>query len=206
MPVSPFRKSKSKKKAAVVAKEEASEKAPSTEPKAEEKGDDFLRLSSLTVGVSGMTCGSCVGTVTRAIESLGPDVEAAVSLASGTARVTGPPSITYDAVAAAIEACGFAAGPCGSGGASGGKCSAGGKCKWLAREICHALVARAFCSGRVLIGLELFLASKHVFHRHLRRQLPVRRHLPLCRLPRHLRQSGRWGLVPCQGQGNLHLR
>ena len=41
-----------------------------------------------------------------------------------------PASVTYDAVTEAIEACGFTAGPCGSaGGASGGKCSAGGKCK-----------------------------------------------------------------------------
>ena len=86
--------------------------------------------SSITVGVSGMTCGSCVNTVTKALENLGPDVQATVSLASGTAHVTSPASVTYDAVTAAIEACGFTAGPCGSaGGASGGKCSAGGKCK-----------------------------------------------------------------------------
>ena len=86
--------------------------------------------SSITVGVSGMTCGSCVSTVTKALENLGPNVQATVSLASGTAHVTGPASVTYDAVTEAIEACGFTAGPCGSaGGASGGKCSAGGKCK-----------------------------------------------------------------------------
>ena len=87
--------------------------------------------NSLTVGVSGMTCGSCVNTVTKALENLGPNVQATVSLASGTAHVTGPASVTYDAVTAAIEACGFTAGPCGNadGGASGGKCSAGGKCE-----------------------------------------------------------------------------
>ena len=87
--------------------------------------------SSITVGVSGMTCGSCVSTVTKALENLGPDVQATVSLASGTAHVAGSSSvITYDAVTAAIEACGFAAGPCGSAaGASGGRCSAGGKCE-----------------------------------------------------------------------------
>ena len=86
--------------------------------------------SSITVGVSGMTCGSCVNTVTKALENLGPDVQATVSLASGTAHVTGPASVTYEAVTAAVEACGFTAGPCGSaGGASGGKCSAGGKCE-----------------------------------------------------------------------------
>ena len=86
--------------------------------------------NSITVGVSGMTCGSCVSTVTKALENLGLDVQATVSLASGTAHVTGPASVTYDAVTEAIEACGFTAGPCGSaGGASGGKCSAGGKCK-----------------------------------------------------------------------------
>jgi len=89
--------------------------------------------NSITVGVSGMTCGSCVGTVTKAIENLGRDVKATVSLASGTAHVTGS-SVTYDAVVAAVEACGFKAGPCGtsSGGGAGGKCSAGGKCEFCA--------------------------------------------------------------------------
>ena len=87
--------------------------------------------ASVTVGVGGMTCGSCVNTVTTALKGLGPGVDATVTLASGTAHVTGPSSVvTLDAVKAAVEACGFEAGPCGSvGGGGGGKCSAGDKCE-----------------------------------------------------------------------------
>ena len=90
--------------------------------------------ASVTVGVAGMTCGSCVNTVTAALKSLGPGVDATVSLASNTAHVTGPSSVvTYDAVKAAVEGCGFVAGPCGGVGKAsggGGKCSAGAKCKF----------------------------------------------------------------------------
>mmetsp|Transcript_27753 Transcript_27753/g.65144 ORF Transcript_27753/g.65144 Transcript_27753/m.65144 type:complete len:177 (+) Transcript_27753:63-593(+) len=107
-----------------------------------------MSSSNITVGVSGMTCGSCVGTVTKAIENLGPGVKATVSLASGTAHVAGS-SVTYDAVVAAVEACGFKAGPCGtsSGGGAGAKCSAGAACTCGENCQCGDTCRCADCPG-----------------------------------------------------------
>ena len=50
--------------------------------------------TSITLSVSGMTCGSCVKTVNSVLTKLGSGVEATVNLASGSATVSGP-GITF---------------------------------------------------------------------------------------------------------------
>jgi len=57
--------------------------------------------------VTGMTCGHCAGTVTRAVQQSAPAAQVKVDLKSGTVDVRGP----HDAgrVIAAIQAVGYAA-------------------------------------------------------------------------------------------------
>eukprot|EP00567_Pseudictyota_dubia_P001583 CAMPEP_0197465294 /NCGR_PEP_ID=MMETSP1175-20131217/64467_1 /TAXON_ID=1003142 /ORGANISM="Triceratium dubium, Strain CCMP147" /LENGTH=221 /DNA_ID=CAMNT_0043001305 /DNA_START=110 /DNA_END=773 /DNA_ORIENTATION=- len=67
--------------------------------------------TSITVSVGGMTCGSCVNTVTNALVNLGSGVSADVNLGSGLATVKGPATIvTFEAIKGAVEDVGFTAG------------------------------------------------------------------------------------------------
>ena len=61
--------------------------------------------TTTTYGVTGMTCGHCVASVTEELEAL-PGVEAVeVSLEQGTATVTG--DVGVDEVRAAVEEAGY---------------------------------------------------------------------------------------------------
>ncbi len=59
--------------------------------------------------VSGMTCGHCVGTVTKAVQTVAPAAEVKVDLKKGIVDVVGQ----HDAsrVVAAIKAAGYTAQP-----------------------------------------------------------------------------------------------
>ena len=58
-----------------------------------------------TFQVQGMSCGHCVGAVTRAIKTLDPAAEVAVDLASGQVVVQSPQD--HAAIARAIEEEGY---------------------------------------------------------------------------------------------------
>jgi copper chaperone len=58
-----------------------------------------------TYRVGGMTCGGCVGAVTRAIRHLDPKAAVAVDLAAGKISVGG--TLAQDAVKRAVEGAGF---------------------------------------------------------------------------------------------------
>ncbi|MCW5626494.1 MAG: heavy-metal-associated domain-containing protein [Burkholderiales bacterium] len=68
-------------------------------------------METTTLNVGGMTCGGCVGSVTRVLQS-SPGVTAAeVSLDRGEAKITFDPAVTSPAaLRKAIEAAGFTAG------------------------------------------------------------------------------------------------
>ncbi len=59
--------------------------------------------------ISGMTCGHCAGTVTKAVQQAAPTAQVQVDLKSGTVHVLGE----HDAnrVMAAMEAAGYTAQP-----------------------------------------------------------------------------------------------
>lgn len=60
---------------------------------------------SLTLTVTGMTCGGCAGRVSRAVRDVPGVVHAEVDLAAGVVHVTG--SAPADAVAAAVGEAGY---------------------------------------------------------------------------------------------------
>lgn len=55
--------------------------------------------------IEGMTCGGCVGAVTRAIQAKAPQARVAVDLKSGTAEVDD--AVPESAVAEAVRGAGF---------------------------------------------------------------------------------------------------
>lgn len=61
----------------------------------------------LRLKVDGMSCGHCVGAVTRAVQTVDPEAEVKVDLAAGTvdARTAADPT----AISGAITAAGYAA-------------------------------------------------------------------------------------------------
>jgi copper chaperone CopZ len=61
-------------------------------------GDIHLRIT-------GMTCGSCVGRVERALKDVRGVTGAEVNLATGSARITGTPDLRE--IAAALDAVGY---------------------------------------------------------------------------------------------------
>ncbi|CAG9184028.1 heavy-metal-associated domain-containing protein [Cupriavidus pinatubonensis] len=69
-------------------------------------------MDTIELKINGMTCGSCVTSVTRALQRV-PGVGAVeVDLARGTARVSGDAQAT-PAMLAALEAAGYEAAPLG---------------------------------------------------------------------------------------------
>jgi len=65
-------------------------------------------MQTIEFKVSGMTCGSCVSHVTKALQSVAGVQNAVVDLASGTARVEGE-HLSQAALAAAVEEEGYGA-------------------------------------------------------------------------------------------------
>ncbi len=61
--------------------------------------------SKMILTVKGMTCGGCVGSVTRAIQRKAPDATVKIDLPSGRVDVSG--LLAPDAARAAIEAAGY---------------------------------------------------------------------------------------------------
>ena len=61
--------------------------------------------TTTTYGVTGMTCGHCVASVTEELEALAGVEAVAVSLEQGTATVTG--DVTEEQVSAAVEEAGY---------------------------------------------------------------------------------------------------
>jgi copper ion binding protein len=60
-----------------------------------------------TYRVQGMTCGHCVGAVTREVEALEPVTEVDVELESGDVTVTSSRPLTDAEIAAAIDEAGY---------------------------------------------------------------------------------------------------
>ncbi|MFI6350406.1 heavy metal translocating P-type ATPase [Streptomyces sp. NPDC050560] len=69
--------------------------------------DSVARTTDLTV--TGMTCAACVGRVEKRLARL-DGVTASVNLATGTARVTHPASVTADELVSVVQAAGYGAG------------------------------------------------------------------------------------------------
>ncbi len=65
-------------------------------------------MQSIELKVSGMTCGSCVSHVSRALQSVPGVQSAVVDLASGTARVEGQ-NLDKAALVATVEEDGYGA-------------------------------------------------------------------------------------------------
>jgi Cu+-exporting ATPase len=59
------------------------------------------------LGIGGMTCNDCVGTVAEALESVPGVSEAEVDLGRRSARVTAQPSVEPDRLANAVRASGY---------------------------------------------------------------------------------------------------
>jgi copper chaperone CopZ len=60
-----------------------------------------------TYRVQGMTCGHCVGAVTREVEALEPVTDVNVELESGDVTVTSTRPLTDSEIAAAIDEAGY---------------------------------------------------------------------------------------------------
>ncbi len=64
-------------------------------------------MSTRTYAVEGMTCGHCAAAVTRELSQV-PDVgDVVVDVAAGTVALTAAPSVTDDAIGAAIDEAGY---------------------------------------------------------------------------------------------------
>eukprot|EP00957_Ditylum_brightwellii_P129760 9898224-Ditylum_brightwellii.AAC.1 len=109
--------------------------------------------NNIVVNISGMSCGSCVKTISNALTAMGDNVTASVDLGSHSATVSGPTHIvTFDSVVSAIEGVGFGASACGSGnnvggGGGGGRCSAGSECTCGDQCECGSNCSCTGCSG-----------------------------------------------------------
>ncbi len=67
-----------------------------------------MSLTTVRIGVSGMTCGNCVRTVERRLASTPGVAKAQVDLAAATATVAfDPDRVSADDLAAAIEKLGY---------------------------------------------------------------------------------------------------
>ncbi|MBB4012572.1 heavy metal translocating P-type ATPase [Niveibacterium umoris] len=66
-----------------------------------------MPLAELDIGIQGMTCASCVARVEKGLKRVPGVLDAAVNLATESARVQTLPGITADALAAAVSAAGF---------------------------------------------------------------------------------------------------
>jgi len=66
-------------------------------------------LAELDLGIRGMTCASCVARVEKGFKRVPGVLDAAVNLATESARVRTLPGVTLEALAAAVEAAGFEA-------------------------------------------------------------------------------------------------
>ena len=66
-------------------------------------------MQTIDLKVSGMTCGSCVKHVEKAIQSIAEVEKVEVSLASGIARVQGNIAQKIDAIIAALKEDGYSA-------------------------------------------------------------------------------------------------
>ncbi|QSI78079.1 heavy metal translocating P-type ATPase [Niveibacterium microcysteis] len=66
-------------------------------------------LAELDLGIKGMTCASCVARVEKGLKRVPGVLDAAVNLATESARIRTLPGVGVEAVAAAIEAAGFEA-------------------------------------------------------------------------------------------------
>ena len=87
-------------------------------------------MDSIQLTVSGMTCGSCVKHVEKAISSI-PDVEKVdVDLASGAVKILGNVSQRMNEIVAAIEEEGYSVKQSSSQVAKevGGSCKSGSSC------------------------------------------------------------------------------
>jgi len=68
-------------------------------------------VETIALKVSGMTCGGCVGSVTRVLKAVPGVTEVAVQLTPGRAEVTyDPASTTPETLKAAIEDAGYEVG------------------------------------------------------------------------------------------------
>ncbi len=66
-------------------------------------------LAELDLGIKGMTCASCVARVEKGLKRVPGVLDAAVNLATESARIRALPGVGVEAVAAAIETAGFEA-------------------------------------------------------------------------------------------------
>ena len=77
---------------------------------------DTITTEVVTIGISGMTCGSCQRRVQHALRSVPGVVDATVDLASGTAAVQFQPSrVPSGAIARAVHDAGYEVVPIGIG-------------------------------------------------------------------------------------------
>ncbi|MCX9154995.1 heavy metal translocating P-type ATPase [Niveibacterium sp. 24ML] len=64
-------------------------------------------LAEVDIGIQGMTCSSCVARVEKGLKRVPGVLDAAVNLATESARIRSLPGVTPDALAAAVSAVGF---------------------------------------------------------------------------------------------------
>lgn len=60
-----------------------------------------------TYTVTGMTCGHCVGAVTREVSALEPVTDVQVALESGEVTVRSTRPLTHEEIAAAVDEAGY---------------------------------------------------------------------------------------------------
>ena len=102
--------------------------------------ESVLRRTELSI--SGMTCAACAARVEKKLALIGPDVVAAVSLATEKATITAPEAVPVQALIAAVQGAGYAAQVAGPAAAapSGGRQPADDQAAYLRRRLILALV------------------------------------------------------------------
>jgi len=110
-------------------------------------------MQVIDLGVSGMTCASCVGRVERALKSVPGVAGAEVNLATERARVTATAGVSVEQLAEAVGKAGYQAAPVTEAGTGGGTPSPARR-----REKLHVVIA-ACLSAPLLAGMAGHLAG-----------------------------------------------
>ena len=122
---------------------------------------DAMRNTELSIG--GMTCAACAARVEKKLAAVGPEVIAAVNVATGTATVTAPAAISAATLIAAVQNAGYTAElmvPATSGPADAPQAGPDdGQARYLRRRLILALVFFIPLSD-LSITLSLFPADR----------------------------------------------
>jgi len=103
-----------------------------------EVGGRFSAVRHIELSIRGMTCAACAARIEKRLNLIGPEVVAAVSFATETATITAPEAISAQALVAAVERAGYAAGVAAP--AAEAQPEASGQAEYLRRRLILALV------------------------------------------------------------------